>query len=93
MYSEKVAKFCVITTVDLSYVVPVKSTVEISQNYVAFSEYMKFMYNMDFELRNGLNWILCIDLMKEKLLLKLTTYVFLIGIKKMHCFQGEQEDM
>ena len=54
---------------------------------------MKFMYNMDFELRNGLNWILCIDLMKEKLLLKLTTYVFLKEIKKMHCFQGEQEDM
>ena len=27
---------------DLSYVVPVKSTVEISQNFVAFSEYMNF---------------------------------------------------
>ena len=31
-----------ITTLDLSYVVPVKSTVEISQNFVAFSEYMNF---------------------------------------------------
>ena len=28
---------------DLSYVVTVKSTVEISQNFVAFSEYMNFM--------------------------------------------------
>ena len=34
-------------TVDLSvfYVVTVKSTVEISQNFVAFSEYMNFKYN------------------------------------------------
>ena len=28
--------------VDLSYVVTVKSTLEISQNFVAFSEYMNF---------------------------------------------------
>ena len=42
MYSEKVTKFCEISTVDLSYVVPVKSTVVISQNFVAFSEYMNF---------------------------------------------------
>ena len=34
--------FCEITTLDLSYEVPVKSTVEISQNFVAFSEYMNF---------------------------------------------------
>jgi hypothetical protein len=43
MYSEKATKFCEISTVDLSYVVPVKSTVEISQNFVAFSEYMNFI--------------------------------------------------
>ena len=42
IYSEKATKFCEISTVDLSYVVPVKSTVEISQNFVAFSEYMNF---------------------------------------------------
>jgi hypothetical protein len=29
----------------LSYVVPVKSKVEISQNFVAFSEYMNFISN------------------------------------------------
>ena len=42
IYSEKATKFCEISTVDLSYEVPVKSTVEISQNFVAFSEYMNF---------------------------------------------------
>ena len=41
-YSEKATKFCEISTVDLSYVVPVKSTVEISQNFMTFSEYMNF---------------------------------------------------
>ena len=42
IYSEKATNFCQISTVDLSYVVTVKSTVEISQNFVAFSEYMNF---------------------------------------------------
>ena len=42
IYSEKATNFCKISTVDLSYVVTVKSTVEISQNFVAFSEYMNF---------------------------------------------------
>ena len=37
IYSEKATKLCEIFPVDLSYVVPVKSTVEISQNFVAFS--------------------------------------------------------
>ena len=39
IYSEKATNFCEISTVDLSIVVTVKSTVEISQNFVAFSEY------------------------------------------------------
>ena len=43
IYSEKATKFCKFSIVDLSYVVPVKSTVEISQNFVDFSEYMNFM--------------------------------------------------
>ena len=38
IYSEKATKFCKIFTLLLSYVVPV-SKVEISQNFVAFSEY------------------------------------------------------
>ena len=41
-YSEKATNFWEISTVDLSYVITVKSTVEILQNFVAFSEYMNF---------------------------------------------------
>ena len=43
IYSEKATKFCDIFTLLLSYVVPVKSKGEISQNFVAFSEYMNFI--------------------------------------------------
>ena len=42
IYYEKATKFCEIFIVDLSYVVMVKSTVEILRNIVAFSEYMNF---------------------------------------------------
>ena len=42
IYSEKATKFYEISTGDLSYEVQVKSMVEISQNFVAFSEYMNF---------------------------------------------------
>ena len=42
IYSEKTTKFCKIFNLLLSYVVPVKSKVKISQNFVAFSEYMNF---------------------------------------------------
>ena len=42
IYSEKATKFCEISTVDLSYVVTVKSAVEISQKFVALLEYMNF---------------------------------------------------
>ena len=47
MYSEKATNFCEISTLDLSYVVTVQSTVEISQNFVAFSEYMNFTFEDD----------------------------------------------
>ena len=43
IYSEKARNVCEISTVDLSHVVTVKSKVEISQNFVNFSEYMKFI--------------------------------------------------
>ena len=42
IYSEKATKFCEIFTLLLSYVVPVKSKVKISQKFVAFSEYINF---------------------------------------------------
>ena len=40
IFSEKATKFCKTSTLLLFYVVPVKS--KISQNFVAFSEYMNF---------------------------------------------------
>ena len=42
IYSEKATKLCEISTLDLSYVVPVKSTGESLQDFVAFTEYMNF---------------------------------------------------
>ena len=43
IYFEKATKFCEIFTLLLSNIVPVKSKVKISQNFVAFSEYMNFI--------------------------------------------------
>ena len=43
--SENATKFCEIFTLLLSSVVPVKSKVKISQNFVAFSEYMNFNFH------------------------------------------------
>ena len=40
--------------VDLSYVITVKSVVEISQNFVAFSEYMIFIYVVFFSSLFGM---------------------------------------
>ena len=50
IYSEKATKFCEIFPLILSYVVPVKSKGKISQNFVAFSEYMNFTgkFEIDF---------------------------------------------
>ena len=42
MYSEKATKFCEIFTLLLTVCTVVKSKVKISQNFVAFSEYMNF---------------------------------------------------
>jgi hypothetical protein len=51
IYSEKATFFFEISTVDLSYVLPIKSTMEILQNFVAFSEYMNFK-----KQTNSLSW-------------------------------------
>ena len=42
IYSEKATKFCEIFTLLLTVGTVVKSKVNISQNFVAFSEYMNF---------------------------------------------------
>ena len=44
-FVRRAQKFCEITTLHLPYVVTVKSTVEISQKFLAFSEYMNFTYD------------------------------------------------
>ena len=49
--SEKATNFREISTVDLSYLVKVKSTAEISQKFVDFSEYMNF---------KALNFLVCL---------------------------------
>jgi hypothetical protein len=43
IYSEKATKFCEISTINLTTVHTVKSKVEISQNFMAISEYMNYM--------------------------------------------------
>ena len=43
IYSEKATKVFKIFTILLFYVASVKSKVKISQNFVAFSEYMNFI--------------------------------------------------
>ena len=50
IYSEKATKFCKISILYLSNVVTVKSTADISQNLVAFSEYMNFTWKSWAEL-------------------------------------------
>ena len=58
-YSEKATEFCEILTLLLSYVVPVKSKVKISPNFVAFSEYMNFT-NIDLKLPNPAEKTICV---------------------------------
>ena len=43
-YSEKATKFCKIYPLHLTVCTAVKSKGKISQNFVAFSEYMNFTY-------------------------------------------------
>ena len=46
IYSEKVTKFCEISTNYLFYVLPLKYLAENLQNFVAFSEYMNVIYEI-----------------------------------------------
>ena len=49
IYSEKATTFSEISNVEFSYIVPVKSRVEILKNFEGFSEYMNFN-NEEFRL-------------------------------------------
>ena len=60
IYFEKATTFCEISTEDLSYVVPVKSTGEILQNFVAFSECMNFttcIYTYRKVVSTNMSWL------------------------------------
>ena len=50
IYSEKATEFCEIFTLLLTVCTVVKSKVKISQNFVAFSEYMNFNVIFFFKL-------------------------------------------
>ena len=52
IYSEKATKFCEIFTFLLTGTTLDKSKVQISQNFVAFSEYMNFNLNLSFMAEN-----------------------------------------
>ena len=69
IYSEKATKFCEIFTLLLSYVVPIKSKVKISQNFVAFSEYMNFT-SKTLEVFK-LNWLIDGSTQPKKLIIVL----------------------
>ena len=56
IYSEKATNFCEFSTINLSYVVTVKSTVEILQNFVVFSESIhEFQQKKQEFCQDGLN--------------------------------------
>ena len=58
VYSEKATKFCEILTLLLSYVVLVKSKVKISQNFVAYMNfivYLWFVYNHQFYTQKNMH--------------------------------------
>ena len=70
-------KFCEIFTLLLSYVVPVKIKLVISQNFVAFSEYMNFNNNL-------LLFRLCNLLSKSRIKQNISSY--LCSLLKKPCF-------
>ena len=51
IYSEKATKFCEIFNLLLTVCTVVKSKVKIFQNFVAFSEYMNFIFNIPLRSR------------------------------------------
>ena len=62
IFSEKATKFCEIFTLLLTNVHTVKSKVKISQNFVAFSEYMNFKGLSDLKKRG---WIILLIMKKS----------------------------
>ena len=68
IYSEKATKFCEISTIDLTVTTWDKSTVEISQKFVAFSEYMNFTSQKRFLLNSDILYEFVARKHKEKII-------------------------
>ena len=83
IYSETATNFCKISIVDLSYVVMVKSTVEILQNYVAFSEYMEFISKRRLRISKSNFYLPPLNL------ITLFTYLQFQGIYELHSVDPE----
>ena len=66
IYSEKATKFCEIFTLILTTVHTVKSKMKISQNFVAFSEYMNFTINKLFNNYKYVHFNTCSNILKRK---------------------------
>ena len=76
IYSEKATKFCKIFTLLLTTVHTVKSKVKISQNFVAFSEYMNFTDHLLQKPCTGAILLTCHYLLKVRKL-RIAIYVIL----------------
>ena len=79
IYSEKATKFCEIFTLFLSHVVPVKSNLKISQNFVAFSEYRNFTMKIDFDYFAA--WIIQKSSFMKRWYLSITIYFYSKSLK------------
>ena len=53
IYSEKATKFCEIFPLLLTVCTAVKIKEKISKNFVAFSEYMNFIFQLSVSLKGG----------------------------------------
>ena len=85
IYSEKATKFCEISTLDLTVCTVVKFKVEISQNYVAFSEYMDsfffgplFIKSLENLIKTSKKTFSCLG----KFLLELKKYMKIIALQQ-----------
>ena len=87
IYSEKATKFCEISTVDLSYIVPVKSTIA---KFVAFSKYINFTYQKQFDLTCSIHSDIQIS---KNLQGQIKCFKFLLRIRKnsLHSLLGSFE--
>ena len=80
IYSEKATKFCKISTLLLTVCTVVKSKVEISQNFMAFSEYTNFNFQNG-SLKFFFSFIFSFTFLNMKLLSEVAPRLLLIQIQ------------